>query len=65
MNKLNENNILISIVVYSKRLSLSKILTKLCKKIKLKINKKIESLNIANSASVVFFHINKAKKNLD
>ena len=33
--------------------------------VKIKINKKIESLNIANSASVVFFHINKAKKNLD
>ena len=29
------------------------------------VNDKIESLNIANSASVVFFHINKAKKNLD
>ena len=33
--------------------------------LKIKINDKIESLNIANSASVVFFHINKAKKNLD
>ena len=33
--------------------------------VKIKINDKIESLNIANSASVVFFHINKAKKNLD
>ena len=33
--------------------------------VKIKINKKIESLNIANSASVVFFHINKVKKNLD
>ena len=33
--------------------------------VKIKINEKIESLNIANSASVVFFHINKAKKNLD
>ena len=33
--------------------------------VKIKINNKIESLNIANSASVVFFHINKAKKNLD
>ena len=33
--------------------------------VKIKINQKIESLNIANSASVVFFHINKAKKNLD
>ena len=30
--------------------------------VKIKINDKIESLNIANSASVVFFHINKAKK---
>ena len=33
--------------------------------VKININEKIESLNIANSASVVFFHINKAKKNLD
>ena len=33
--------------------------------VKIKINQKIESLNIANSASIVFFHINKAKKNLD
>ena len=33
--------------------------------VKIIINKKIESLNIANSASVVFFHVNKAKKNLD
>ena len=33
--------------------------------VKIRINEKIESLNIANSASVVFFHINKAKKNLD
>ena len=33
--------------------------------VKIIINEKIESLNIANSASVVFFHINKAKKNLD
>ena len=33
--------------------------------VKIKINEKIESLNIANSASVVFFHINRAKKNLD
>ena len=33
--------------------------------VKIKINDKIESLNIANSASVVFFHVNKAKKNLD
>ena len=33
--------------------------------VKIKINEKIESLNIANSASVVFFHVNKAKKNLD
>jgi len=33
--------------------------------VKININDKIESLNIANSASVVFFHINKAKKILD
>ena len=33
--------------------------------VKIKINDKIESLNISNSATVVFFHINKAKKNLD
>ena len=33
--------------------------------VKIRINEKIESLNIANSASIVFFHINKAKKNLD
>jgi len=33
--------------------------------VKIIINEKIESLNIANSASVVFFHVNKAKKNLD
>ena len=31
--------------------------------VRIKINDKIESLNIANSASVVFFHINKGKKN--
>ncbi len=30
--------------------------------VKIKINNKIESLNIANSASVVFFHINNSKK---
>ena len=33
--------------------------------VRIRINEKIESLNIANSASVVFFHINKAKKNLN
>ena len=33
--------------------------------VKIIIDEKIESLNIANSASVVFFHVNKAKKNLD
>ena len=33
--------------------------------VKIRINEKIESLNIANSASIVFFHINKAKKNVD
>ena len=33
--------------------------------VKIKINDKIESLNISNSATIVFFHINKAKKNLD
>jgi len=27
--------------------------------------KNLESLNISNSASIVFFHINKAKKNVD
>ncbi len=31
--------------------------------VKIDINKKIESLNISNSASVVFHHINKQKKN--
>ena len=34
-------------------------------KFRVKINDKIESLNIANSASVVFFHVNKAKKIVD
>ena len=33
--------------------------------VKIKINKNLESLNISNSASIVFFHINKAKKNVD
>ena len=33
--------------------------------VKIKINKDLESLNISNSASIVFFHINKAKKNVD
>ena len=33
--------------------------------VKIKINDKIESLNISNSATIVFFHINKAKKILD
>ena len=33
--------------------------------VKIKINKDLESLNISNSASIVFFHINKVKKNLD
>ena len=33
--------------------------------VKIKINKDLESLNISNSASIVFFHINKAKKILD
>ena len=33
--------------------------------VKIKINKELESLNISNSASIVFFHINKAKKNVD
>ena len=33
--------------------------------VKIRINEKIESLNIANSASIAFFHINKAKKNVD
>ena len=30
--------------------------------VKIKIDKNVESLNVSNSASVVFFHINKAKK---
>ena len=33
--------------------------------VKIKINKDLESLNISNSASIVFFHINKVKKNVD
>ena len=33
--------------------------------VKIKINKNLESLNISNSASIVFFHINKVKKNVD
>jgi len=33
--------------------------------VKIKIDKNLESLNISNSASIVFFHINKAKKNVD
>ena len=33
--------------------------------VKIKINKDLESLNISNSASIVFFHINKAKKNVE
>jgi len=33
--------------------------------VKIKINRDLESLNISNSASIVFFHINKAKKNVD
>ena len=33
--------------------------------VKIKINKDLESLNISNSASIVFFHINKAKKFVD
>ena len=33
--------------------------------VKIKINKDLESLNISNSASIVFFHINKAKKIVD
>ena len=31
--------------------------------VKIKINDKVESLNISNSASIVFHHINKIKKN--
>ena len=33
--------------------------------VKIEMNKKIESLNISNSASIVFHHIMKKKKNLD
>ena len=33
--------------------------------VKIDINKKIESLNISNSASIVFHHLNYLKKNLD
>ena len=33
--------------------------------LKIKIDKNLESLNISNSASIVFFHINKAKKIVD
>ena len=33
--------------------------------VKIKINKDLESLNISNSASIVFFHINKEKKYID
>ena len=33
--------------------------------VKIKINKDLESLNISNSASIVFFHINKVKKCVD
>ena len=33
--------------------------------IKIKINKKIESLNISNSAAIVFHHIMNVKKDLD
>jgi len=33
--------------------------------VKININKNIESLNISNSAAIVFHHINKLKKNLD
>ena len=33
--------------------------------VKIKIDKNLESLNISNSASIVFFHINKAKKIVD
>ena len=33
--------------------------------IKIKINDKIESLNISNSAAIVFHHINRSKKKLD
>ena len=33
--------------------------------VKIKIDKNLESLNISNSASIVFFHINKVKKIVD
>ena len=33
--------------------------------VKIDINKKIESLNISNSAAIVFHHIMKKKKDLD
>ena len=33
--------------------------------VKIKIDKNLESLNISNSASIVFFHINKVKKYVD
>jgi 23S rRNA (guanosine2251-2'-O)-methyltransferase len=33
--------------------------------VRIDINKNIESLNISNSASIVFHHLNYLKKNLD
>ena len=33
--------------------------------VKIKINKKVESLNISNSAAIVFHHLSNSKKNLD
>ena len=33
--------------------------------VRININKKVESLNISNSASIVFHHINYLKKNVD
>ena len=33
--------------------------------VKIKINKKVESLNISNSAAIVFHHLNNSKKKLD
>ena len=33
--------------------------------VKIKISKNVESLNISNSASLVFHHLNHIKKNVD
>ena len=33
--------------------------------VRIKINKNVESLNISNSAAIVFHHLSNSKKNLD